>query len=256
MLEACNRTTGDASWTQHAHEARAVATAKDSGAYVTAGCLSASLGYSSPKPSNLPSNLAVDLTLRRTRRNVWRHFLARGPRAARRATRAHVDPKVSPPDNFPHRLHAARAGRPERPGDHGQGSSAGRRGRPARQVDLQTRQPHPRPAVRRPPRQQRSSASTAARRSRSLCFSTTRGSAPSARRAAAAAPERRRRQRAPRQAVNYGAARLDVLYASERDRQRRDAAVRHAFPTGDSRVLDSHVSVGKTLYAALLSATT
>ena len=44
-------------------KARAVATAKDSGAYVTAGCLSASLGYSSPKPSNLPSNLAVVLWL-------------------------------------------------------------------------------------------------------------------------------------------------------------------------------------------------
>ena len=44
-------------------KARAVATAKDSGAYVTAGCLSASLGYSAPKPSNLPSNLAVVLWL-------------------------------------------------------------------------------------------------------------------------------------------------------------------------------------------------
>ena len=46
---------------------------------------------------------------------------------------------------------------------------------------------------------------------------------------------------------------LDVLYESERDCQRRDGAVRHSYPDGTSHVLDSHVTVGRALHAALLS---
>ena len=46
---------------------------------------------------------------------------------------------------------------------------------------------------------------------------------------------------------------LDVLYESDRDRQRRDQAVRHAYPKGSSLVLDSHVAVGRALYSSILS---
>ena len=44
---------------------------------------------------------------------------------------------------------------------------------------------------------------------------------------------------------------LDVLYQTARDCQRRDAPLRHAYPDGASRVLDSHVTVGGALHAAL-----
>ena len=46
---------------------------------------------------------------------------------------------------------------------------------------------------------------------------------------------------------------LDVLYESARDCQRRDAAVRHAYPKGSSLILDSHVAVAGALYSSLLT---
>ena len=46
---------------------------------------------------------------------------------------------------------------------------------------------------------------------------------------------------------------LDVLYESARDEQRRDGAVRHVYPKGNSLVLDAHVAVGGALYSSLLS---
>ena len=46
---------------------------------------------------------------------------------------------------------------------------------------------------------------------------------------------------------------LDILYESARDSQRRDGAVRHAYPKGISSVLDLHIAVGGALYSSLLS---
>ena len=46
---------------------------------------------------------------------------------------------------------------------------------------------------------------------------------------------------------------VDVHYQSARDCKRRDAAVRHAYPKGHSRILEPHVAVGGALYASLLS---
>ena len=46
---------------------------------------------------------------------------------------------------------------------------------------------------------------------------------------------------------------LDVHCESAKDIQRREVAVRHAFPKGDSCVLDPHVAMSGALYSALLS---
>ena len=47
---------------------------------------------------------------------------------------------------------------------------------------------------------------------------------------------------------------VDVYYDNARESQRRDAALRHAYPTGNSHVLAAHVANGVALYMALCGA--
>ena len=237
-------------------KARAVATAKDSGAYVTAGCLSASLGYSSPKPSNLPSKLAVILWLPEEAPKASASLPSRVGHVLPAVQRVLMSTEASPPDAIflldctP----LVPAGQSARAIMDKESSAVGADGQLGKSIS--------KPVSRILDRL------CAGCRDSSITLVGVDGGAP----LALALLQHHKgvgtisrvvllRPHLSAAVVNALLVKpsttappaLDVLYASERDRQRRDAAVRHAFPTGDSRVLDSHVSVGKTLYAALLS---
>ena len=237
-------------------KARAVATAKDSGAYVTAGCLSASLGYSAPKPSNLPSNLAVVLWLPEEAPKASASLPSRVGHVLPAVQRVLMSTEASPPDAIflidctP----LVPVGQSARAIMDKESSAVGADGQLGKSIS--------KPVSRILDRL------CAGCRDSSITLVGVDGGAP----LALALLQHHKgvgtisrvvllRPHLSAAVVNALLVKpsttappaLDVLYASERDRQRRDAAVRHAFPTGDSRVLDSHVSVGKTLYAALLS---
>ena len=231
-------------------KAKQVEKAKAAGAFATARCLSASLGYSSIKPYHLPDRIAVVLWLPEASSSSTRDDLAKLYRAAHRMVMPAEKDSVPAPDAV-----FIIDCTPLVP----TGSSA--RGVMDKEVSQTGADAHLGKTISKPV--SRILEKLLAGYKGSVTLVGIASGAP----LALCLHEQLHTERvalvkpyispatvnalliAPSKAPPV----VDVLYESAKDSQRRDGALRHAYPNGASHVLDSHVAIGTATSTALLS---